>query len=125
MRLPRRPRLPPKVARVLWIVWWVVFAAITVASLRDLDDWIRVVGILAALVAAWLWWPEPPADDEGCLKCGHASMHHHGNCQACLRDVQDGVPLSAPVPCGRFERWSHATTWGRLRAARRSPTGPA
>lgn len=68
------------------------------------------------LVAIWLLWPHDVPDDEGCLRCGHASVHHQGCCQACLRDVEAGR-LTSATPCGRFRRWSPRNRWSELRAA--------
>ena len=55
------------------------------------------------------------ADDESCVRCLHAGVHHSGPCQACLRELRDGH-LTVDVPCGRFGRRSPRTRWERLRA---------
>lgn len=116
----RLPRLPPPVSRGLELAFWTVVAVSLVLQLWRLGGWPGVVVSLAAIAAVSLFWPLRVPDDEGCLKCEHAHVHHQGNCQACLRDVERGEPLSTSVPCARFQRWSPRTRWDVLRAAKGS-----
>ncbi|REK69677.1 hypothetical protein DX116_10755 [Aeromicrobium endophyticum] len=98
----------------------VVACAAVGAWLWQLGNWIGIVVGAPTLLCVHLLWPLPIDDDEGCLKCGHAHVHHQGNCQACLRDVVAGVPLSTAVPCDSFRLWSPRTRWERFRGARAS-----
>jgi hypothetical protein len=111
----RRPRVPAPVARALDVVIWALLSVVVVTSLWRVGGWLAIVTLLPAMAAVHLFWPLPVPDDEGCLKCGHAHVHHQGTCQACLRDVVSGVPLSTAVPCDRFQRWSTRTRWDELR----------
>jgi hypothetical protein len=111
-------RLPPPVSRGLELTLAVAAGLSLVLQLWRLDGWPGLMVSLATIAAVSLFWPLPVPDDEGCLKCRHASIHHQGTCQACLRDVVAGVPLSTAVPCDRFRRWSPRTRWERFRGAR-------
>jgi hypothetical protein len=113
----RLPRLPPPVSRAVDLLLAVLVPVALLSTMRSFWGWRGVVVGALALLVAWLFWPLPVPDDEGCLKCGHANIHHQGNCQACLRDRKDGRPLPV-TPCARFRRWSPRTHWERLRRAR-------
>jgi hypothetical protein len=119
----RVPRLPPLVSRALELAVAMAVAVVLVLQLWRLGGWLELLICLPTIAAVSLFWPLPVPDDEGCLKCGHARIHHQGNCQACLRDVARGEQLSTPVPCARFQRWSPRTRWALaltfLRARRR------
>jgi hypothetical protein len=112
----RLPRLPPRVSRGFELAFWAVVGVSFVLQLWRLGGWPGAVITLLTMAAVALFWPLPVLDDEGCLKCRHAHIHHQGNCQACLRDVERGAQLSTPVPCARFQRWSPRTRWDVLRA---------
>ena len=107
----RVPRLPPLVTRALDLAIGMAVAVVLLLQLWWLGGWSGLVISLPTVAAVSLFWPLPVPDDEGCLKCGHARIHHQGNCQACLRDVTRGEQLSTPVPCARFQRWSPRTRW--------------
>jgi hypothetical protein len=98
------------------VVIWALVSVYVITWLWRLGGWLAIVLGLPAMAAVRLFWPLPVPDDEGCLKCRHASIHHQGNCQACLRDVVAGVPLTTAVPCDSFRRWSPRNRWGELRA---------
>lgn len=115
----RLPTLTPAVSRVVsTAVEAVVLVAVTasvVSYFWDAWGWAGLVAAPLMMVSLRLFWPVPVPDDEGCLKCKHASLHHHGNCQACLRLIQQGEAPTTPVPCARFRRWSPRTRWSGLR----------
>lgn len=109
-------RMPSAVSTAIDVLLW---AALVVGSLRVLWamwGWVGpVVGSVVVLLG-WLLGPLPVADDEPCRRCDHLGVHHHGPCQACLRDQRDGH-LAIAVPCGRFRRSSPRTRAERLRRA--------
>jgi hypothetical protein len=122
--VPRRPLVRP--SRVVDVLLRVVLVVAVTRLLWTWWGWPGVVVGVPALVLTELLWPEPVEDDEGCLTCGHASIHHHGGCQACLRDRQHGR-LEISTPCGRFVRWTPRNRWEELRPTRdaRRRTGPS
>jgi hypothetical protein len=112
----RRPRVPAPVARALDLAVAMLVPLLALSALGSMWGWPGVVVGAPLMGLIWMFWPLPVPDDEGCLKCGHAHVHHQGTCQACLRDVVGGVPLSTAVPCDRFQRWSTRTRWDELRS---------
>ncbi|MBD8608046.1 hypothetical protein IFT73_14405 [Aeromicrobium sp. CFBP 8757] len=111
----RRPVVPAWAERAVNPALVLVQVAVVGVGLWSWWGWAGLLIGPPLIAALWMLWPHDVADDEGCLRCRHASIHHRGCCQACLRDVEAGRATSV-TPCGRFRRWSPRNRWSELRA---------
>lgn len=59
-----------------------------------------VVLVLAIGLVQFVWPAINQDESDRCGQCAHERRHHHGPCQACLRDQVAGD--SDRTPCGRF-----------------------